>query len=56
MQNGNGQYNVGGVLLPRPFKVRRLGHCGFNLSHLEEGVRFYTQLLGFRLTDQGPLG
>ena len=52
MQQGNGQYNVGGVLLPRPFKVRRLGHFGFNLSHLEEGVRFYTQLLGFRLTDE----
>ncbi|MBI3304595.1 MAG: VOC family protein [Deltaproteobacteria bacterium] len=52
MQQGSGQYNVGGVLLPRPFKVRRLGHFGFNLSHLEEGVRFYTQLLGFRLTDE----
>ncbi|MBI3801454.1 MAG: VOC family protein [Deltaproteobacteria bacterium] len=52
MQNGHGQYNVGGVLLPRPFKVRRLGHFGFNLAQLEEGVRFYTQLLGFRLTDE----
>jgi catechol 2,3-dioxygenase-like lactoylglutathione lyase family enzyme len=52
MQNGHGQYNVGGVLLPRPFKVRRLGHFGFNLSRLEDGVRFYTQLLGFRLTDE----
>jgi catechol 2,3-dioxygenase-like lactoylglutathione lyase family enzyme len=52
MQQGNGRYNVGGVLLPRPFKIRRLGHFGFNLSRLEEGVRFYTQLLGFRLTDE----
>jgi len=52
MQNGQSQYNVGGVLLPRPFKVRRLGHFGFNLSRLEEGVRFYTQFLGFRLTDE----
>ncbi len=52
MQNGNEQYNVGGVLLPRPFKIRRLGHFGFNLSNLEDGVRFYTQLLGFRLTDE----
>ena len=55
MQKGNGPYNIGGVLLPRPFKVRRLGHFGFNLSHLEEGVRFYTQLLGFRLTDEFDL-
>jgi catechol 2,3-dioxygenase-like lactoylglutathione lyase family enzyme len=52
MQQGDGQYNVGGVLLPRPFKIRRLGHFGFNLSRLEEGVRFYTQLMGFRLTDE----
>src|SRR5262249_57971709 len=52
MQNGHDQYNVGGVLLPRPFKVRRLGHFGFNLSQLEAGVSFYTQLLGFRLTDE----
>lgn len=52
MQQGNGQYNVGGVLLPRPFKIRRLGHFGFNLADLEEGVKFYTQLLGFRLTDE----
>jgi catechol 2,3-dioxygenase-like lactoylglutathione lyase family enzyme len=52
MHKSNGLYNVGGVLLPRPFKIRRLGHFGFNLSQLEEGVRFYTRLLGFRLTDE----
>jgi catechol 2,3-dioxygenase-like lactoylglutathione lyase family enzyme len=52
MQQGNGRYNVGGVLLARPFKIRRLGHFGFNLSQLEEGVRFYTQLVGFRVTDE----
>jgi catechol 2,3-dioxygenase-like lactoylglutathione lyase family enzyme len=55
MQNKNGQYNVGGVLLPRPFKIRRLGHFGFNLSRLEDGVKFYTQLLGFRLTEEFDL-
>src|SRR5579863_7073733 len=28
--SGNGQrYDVGGILLPRPFKIRRLGHFGF---------------------------
>src|SRR5919199_179773 len=26
------RYNVGGVLLPQPFKIRRLGLLGFNLS------------------------
>lgn len=52
MQKVNGQYNVGGVLLSQPFKVRRLGHFGLNLRSLEEGVEFYSTLLGFRVTDQ----
>jgi catechol 2,3-dioxygenase-like lactoylglutathione lyase family enzyme len=45
------RYNVGGVLLPRPFKIRRLGHFGFNLVKLAEGMEFYTGLLGFTLSD-----
>jgi hypothetical protein len=28
MASNGSRYNVGGVLLPRPFKVRRLGHFG----------------------------
>ncbi len=44
-------YDVGGVKLARPFKVRRLGHFGLHLDHLAEGVRFYTDLLGFRVSD-----
>jgi catechol 2,3-dioxygenase-like lactoylglutathione lyase family enzyme len=44
-------YTVGGVLLPLPFKIRRLGHFGFNAVKLSEGVDFYTQLLGFKLSD-----
>jgi len=45
------RFNVGGVLLDRPFKIRRLGHFGFNLVNMDEGVRFYTDLLGFRVSD-----
>ena len=45
------RFNVGGVLLDRPFKIRRLGHFGFNLVKMDEGVRFYTDLLGFRVSD-----
>jgi catechol 2,3-dioxygenase-like lactoylglutathione lyase family enzyme len=45
------RYNVGGVLLPRPFKIRRLGHFGFNAVHLAESVDFYTKVLGFKLSD-----
>ena len=45
------KFNVGGVLLDQPFKIRRLGHFGFNLVKMDEGVRFYTELLGFRVSD-----
>ena len=45
------KFNVGGVLLDLPFKIRRLGHFGFNLANMDEGVRFYTDLLGFRVSD-----
>lgn len=48
--NGD-KFNVGGLLLDRPFKIRRLGHFGFNLLNMEEGVPFYTELLGFRVSD-----
>jgi len=50
------KYNVGGVLLDRPFKVRRLGHFGFNVTKVEESTRFYTELLGFKISDEGPMG
>jgi hypothetical protein len=58
MHNQGGQgmavaqrYNVGGVFLPRPFKVRRLGHFGFNAVKMQEGLEFYNALLGFKLSD-----
>jgi len=45
-------FDVGGVLLPRPFKIRRFGHFGFNVDQLDEAIAFYTDLLGFRVTDE----
>ena len=45
------QYDVGGVLLNRPFKVRRLGHFGFYLDRIVDSMRFYKDLLGLRITD-----
>ena len=51
MPSVNGRYNVGGVYLPRPFKVRRLGHFGFNVEKLPEGREFYGDLLGFTASD-----
>jgi catechol 2,3-dioxygenase-like lactoylglutathione lyase family enzyme len=55
MEQAVRSYNVGGILLDRPFKIRRLGHFGMNLEFLEEGRRFYCDLLGFRLTDISDL-
>src|SRR5437870_9172662 len=49
----NGQrYDVGGVLLERPFKIRRLGHFGFNVNKIEEAREFYGDLLGFTQSDK----
>src|SRR5579884_1068069 len=45
------KYNVGGVLLDRPFKIRRLGHFGYNVYKMDEAMHFYNDLLGFRITD-----
>ena len=35
MSGAQGKFDVGGVLLNQPFKIRRLGHFGFNLSDME---------------------
>jgi catechol 2,3-dioxygenase-like lactoylglutathione lyase family enzyme len=45
------KYDVGGILLDRPFKIRRLGHFGFNVEDLEAARHFYVDLLGFRTSD-----
>lgn len=54
--SGQKKFNVGGVLLNQPFKIRRLGHFGFNLVSMEDGVRFYTELLGFKVSDNNDTG
>ena len=45
------KFNVGGVLLDQPFKIRRLGHFGFDVIKIDESLRFYTELMGFRISD-----
>jgi catechol 2,3-dioxygenase-like lactoylglutathione lyase family enzyme len=47
----NGCYDVGGIALERPFKIRRLGHFGFNVEKLPESREFYGDLLGFTASD-----
>jgi catechol 2,3-dioxygenase-like lactoylglutathione lyase family enzyme len=43
--------DVGGVLLDRPFKIRRLGHFGFDVRDLPAALTFYGDLLGFQVSD-----
>lgn len=45
------RYDVGGVMLDRPFKIRRLGHFGFNVEDLEVARKFYVDLLGLKISD-----
>jgi len=45
-------YDVGGVRLRRPFKIRRLGHFGYNCLDLDGMLRFYVDGLGFIVSDQ----
>jgi catechol 2,3-dioxygenase-like lactoylglutathione lyase family enzyme len=45
------EFVVGGVRLPRPFRIRRLGHFGVNVNDPEASRRFYEGLLGFRISD-----
>ncbi len=51
MSSNGHHYDVGGVLLERPFKIRRLGHFGFNAVKLAESRAFYGDLLGFTASD-----
>lgn len=48
------KHDVGGVLLDRPFRIRRLGHFGLNYYNIEEAYDFFTRLLGFKLSDELP--
>jgi catechol 2,3-dioxygenase-like lactoylglutathione lyase family enzyme len=51
MAQGSEKYNVGGVIYPRPFKIRRLGHFGFNVANFTSSIDFYGPLLGLRASD-----
>ena len=51
-----GEFTVGGVMLPRPFRIRRLGHFGVNVADPERSKDFYCRLLGFRISDPLDFG
>jgi catechol 2,3-dioxygenase-like lactoylglutathione lyase family enzyme len=45
-------FDVGGIQLPRPFRVRRLGHFGLYVDNPDTILDFYCRLLGFKVADQ----
>ena len=49
-------YDVGGIQLDRPFRIRRLGHFGFNVQDVHKCLEFYTDLLGFSIADPIDFG
>jgi catechol 2,3-dioxygenase-like lactoylglutathione lyase family enzyme len=49
---GTDLHDVGGVLLPRPFKIRRLGHFGYNCLDTDRMLEFYVDGLGLIISDQ----
>jgi catechol 2,3-dioxygenase-like lactoylglutathione lyase family enzyme len=48
-------YDVGGVLLDRPFRIRRLGHFGYNVDDVAACLEFYCEGLGLRISDPQDL-
>jgi catechol 2,3-dioxygenase len=37
-----------------PFKITKIGHVVLNVTDLERSVKFYTQVLGFKVSDVYP--
>ncbi|HYT86010.1 MAG TPA: VOC family protein, partial [Burkholderiales bacterium] len=50
-KSARGKFDVGGVLLAQPFKIRRLGHFGLNVPDPAACLDFYCEGLGFRISD-----
>ena len=48
---GTRQFNVGGVMLDRPFQIRRLGHFGLDVNDMEVTLPFYTDMFGLKIAD-----
>ncbi|MFD0439975.1 VOC family protein [Streptomyces chartreusis] len=44
-------YDVGGVRLPRPFRIQKFAHFGFNVDDIDKTGEFYEGALGFARTD-----
>jgi catechol 2,3-dioxygenase-like lactoylglutathione lyase family enzyme len=52
VEKGPFKYDVGGVLLARPFKVIKIGPVRLFVRDLQKCVDWYTQVLGLRVTEE----
>jgi catechol 2,3-dioxygenase-like lactoylglutathione lyase family enzyme len=50
-EHPSADHDVQGILLPRPFKVVRLGPMRLFVQDMDSAVRFYTDILGFIQTE-----
>jgi catechol 2,3-dioxygenase-like lactoylglutathione lyase family enzyme len=41
---------------PSPVRIKRLGHVVIQVRNLERSIRFYTEVLNFRVSDQATAG
>ena len=49
-------FNVGGVQLDQPFKIRRLGHFGVDVHDMEVSLPWYTENFGIKTSDPIDFG
>jgi catechol 2,3-dioxygenase-like lactoylglutathione lyase family enzyme len=47
----NASYTVGGVISPRPFRLRRLGHIAYDVDRLNDTLDFFARDLGLLVSD-----
>jgi catechol 2,3-dioxygenase-like lactoylglutathione lyase family enzyme len=45
-------FEVEGVMLPRPFKITKVGPVNIFVNDLEASAQYYTDVLGFRVTEE----
>lgn len=51
-ESSDTMHDVGGVRLSRPFKIRRLGHFGYNAVNMDDVLEFYVDGLGLIVSDR----
>jgi len=51
-EEGPANYDVGGVMLPRPFRITRNGPIRLFVKDLDRAIAFYREVIGLALTEE----